>query len=85
MRTLPFGLIRVTSCVASGSLLGEGELDGGTVAFCPSCGEENPDKAKFCLECATPSKPRHLHRPRSARWYRSYSWTWSVSPLDPTT
>ena len=20
---------------------------------CPSCGEENPDKAKFCLECAT--------------------------------
>src|SRR5687767_11392840 len=21
---------------------------------CPSCGEENPDKAKFCLECATP-------------------------------
>jgi class 3 adenylate cyclase/tetratricopeptide (TPR) repeat protein len=21
---------------------------------CPNCGEENPDKAKFCLECATP-------------------------------
>ena len=21
---------------------------------CSSCGEENPDKAKFCLECATP-------------------------------
>jgi len=21
---------------------------------CPSCGEENPDKAKFCSECATP-------------------------------
>ncbi|MDX6327154.1 MAG: hypothetical protein QOK15_3508 [Nocardioidaceae bacterium] len=21
---------------------------------CPSCGEDNPDRAKFCLECATP-------------------------------
>lgn len=21
---------------------------------CPNCGEDNPDKAKFCLECATP-------------------------------
>jgi class 3 adenylate cyclase len=21
---------------------------------CPACGEDNPDKAKFCLECATP-------------------------------
>jgi class 3 adenylate cyclase/tetratricopeptide (TPR) repeat protein len=21
---------------------------------CPSCGEENPERAKFCLECATP-------------------------------
>ena len=21
---------------------------------CPACGEENPDRAKFCLECATP-------------------------------
>src|SRR5712692_8177436 len=21
---------------------------------CPRCGEENPPKAKFCLECATP-------------------------------
>jgi len=26
------------------------------VAICPNCGEENPDKAKFCLECATPLK-----------------------------
>ena len=34
--------------------MGDGELDGGTVALCPNCGEENPDKAKFCLECATP-------------------------------
>ena len=21
---------------------------------CPSCGHENPDHAKFCLECASP-------------------------------
>jgi class 3 adenylate cyclase/tetratricopeptide (TPR) repeat protein len=26
------------------------------MAVCPNCGEENPDKAKFCLECATPVK-----------------------------
>lgn len=24
------------------------------MAICPSCGEDNPDKARFCLECATP-------------------------------
>jgi class 3 adenylate cyclase/tetratricopeptide (TPR) repeat protein len=24
------------------------------VAACPSCGEENPDRAKFCLDCGTP-------------------------------
>ncbi|CAN5573076.1 hypothetical protein BH18ACT16_BH18ACT16_14920 [soil metagenome] len=54
MRSLPFGVITAISCVASDSLLGEGELDGRTVVLCPSCGEENPDKAKFCLECATP-------------------------------
>jgi class 3 adenylate cyclase/tetratricopeptide (TPR) repeat protein len=24
------------------------------VATCPNCGEENPDKAKFCSECASP-------------------------------
>ena len=24
------------------------------MAVCPNCGEDNPDKAKFCLECATP-------------------------------
>lgn len=22
--------------------------------LCPSCGTENPERAKFCLECATP-------------------------------
>ncbi|HZD17494.1 MAG TPA: zinc-ribbon domain-containing protein, partial [Actinomycetota bacterium] len=21
---------------------------------CPTCGEENPERAKFCLNCATP-------------------------------
>ena len=26
------------------------------MAVCPNCGEDNPDKAKFCLECATPLK-----------------------------
>ena len=26
------------------------------MAICPNCGEENPDKAKFCSECATPLK-----------------------------
>ena len=29
---------------------------------CPACGEENPDRAKFCLECATP-----LAQPLSTR------------------
>jgi class 3 adenylate cyclase len=24
------------------------------VVVCPKCGEENPDKAKFCMVCATP-------------------------------
>jgi class 3 adenylate cyclase len=24
------------------------------MAVCPNCGEENPERAKFCLECATP-------------------------------
>ncbi|MFN2488509.1 MAG: AAA family ATPase [Actinomycetota bacterium] len=24
------------------------------MAVCPNCGEDNPDRAKFCLECATP-------------------------------
>jgi class 3 adenylate cyclase len=24
------------------------------VVLCPSCGEENPDRAKFCLNCSTP-------------------------------
>ena len=24
------------------------------MTLCPNCGEENPDKAKFCSECATP-------------------------------
>lgn len=24
---------------------------------CPSCGEENPERAKFCLSCATPLVP----------------------------
>jgi class 3 adenylate cyclase/tetratricopeptide (TPR) repeat protein len=28
------------------------------VTICPSCGEDNPDKAKFCLECATALKGR---------------------------
>jgi class 3 adenylate cyclase/tetratricopeptide (TPR) repeat protein len=27
------------------------------VAQCPSCGEENPERAKFCLNCATPLGP----------------------------
>ncbi|MDQ3661894.1 MAG: AAA family ATPase [Actinomycetota bacterium] len=26
------------------------------MAICPNCGEDNPDKAKFCQECATPLK-----------------------------
>jgi class 3 adenylate cyclase/tetratricopeptide (TPR) repeat protein len=26
------------------------------MAVCPNCGEDNPDKAKFCSECATPLK-----------------------------
>jgi class 3 adenylate cyclase/tetratricopeptide (TPR) repeat protein len=26
------------------------------MALCPNCGEDNPDKAKFCSECATPLK-----------------------------
>jgi class 3 adenylate cyclase/tetratricopeptide (TPR) repeat protein len=27
------------------------------MALCPACGEENPEHAKFCLECATPLQP----------------------------
>jgi class 3 adenylate cyclase/tetratricopeptide (TPR) repeat protein len=27
------------------------------MAICPSCGEENPDRARFCLACATPLMP----------------------------
>ncbi|MBW3589629.1 MAG: AAA family ATPase [Actinobacteria bacterium] len=40
-------------------------MEGGT-KVCPNCGEENPSKAKFCLECATslqlisPSEERRL-------------------------
>jgi class 3 adenylate cyclase/tetratricopeptide (TPR) repeat protein len=26
------------------------------MAVCPNCGEDNPERAKFCLECATPLK-----------------------------
>jgi class 3 adenylate cyclase len=25
-----------------------------TMSICPTCGEENPERAKFCLRCATP-------------------------------
>jgi class 3 adenylate cyclase/tetratricopeptide (TPR) repeat protein len=28
------------------------------MTVCPSCGEENPGRAKFCLECAAPLQPR---------------------------
>jgi len=24
------------------------------VVICPNCGEENPERARFCLNCATP-------------------------------
>jgi predicted amidophosphoribosyltransferase len=24
------------------------------VAVCPNCGEHNPERAKFCLNCASP-------------------------------
>lgn len=30
------------------------------MAVCPNCGEDNPDKAKFCSECATPLKAAPL-------------------------
>jgi class 3 adenylate cyclase/tetratricopeptide (TPR) repeat protein len=30
------------------------------MAVCPKCGEDNPDKAKFCLECATPLATRKV-------------------------
>ncbi len=35
---------------------------------CPSCGHENPDHAKFCLECAHPvasGEPQPERDPRS--------------------
>ena len=34
---------------------------------CPSCGEENPDKAKFCLECATPLPEQPARATREER------------------
>jgi class 3 adenylate cyclase len=36
------------------------------VAVCPSCGTDNPDIAKFCLECATPLKSQSAP-PQEAR------------------
>src|SRR4029078_10388480 len=30
---------------------------------CPSCGEENPERAKFCLNCATPLGVENEARP----------------------
>src|SRR4051812_24304388 len=27
------------------------------MAICPSCGEDNPDRARFCLACAAPLEP----------------------------
>jgi len=30
---------------------------------CPSCGEENPERAKFCLNCATPLGAENEARP----------------------
>ena len=35
------------------------------MAICPSCGEENPDRARFCLACAAPlaaRTPQHAER-----------------------
>jgi class 3 adenylate cyclase len=29
------------------------------MALCPNCGEENPDRAKFCLNCAAPLASPH--------------------------
>jgi class 3 adenylate cyclase/tetratricopeptide (TPR) repeat protein len=33
------------------------------VITCPSCGEENPERARFCLNCATPLGPETTARP----------------------
>jgi class 3 adenylate cyclase/tetratricopeptide (TPR) repeat protein len=32
------------------------------VITCPSCGQENPEVAKFCLNCATPLQPKSAPR-----------------------
>src|SRR5438105_6856781 len=32
------------------------------VLVCPTCGEENPDRAKFCLNCATPFRGATVER-----------------------
>ncbi len=36
---------------------------------CPSCGHENPDHAKFCLECAQPVSSGELRGDRDPRAY----------------
>ena len=32
-------------------------VDSTRMTKCPQCGEENPDRAKFCLNCAAPLRP----------------------------
>ena len=51
---------------------------------CAVCGEDNPERARFCLACAAPLAAPGRHRPRSARSSRSCSATWSGSPPGPT-
>ena len=51
VRLLP-GPLRLR-LVRGRALPGRG-LGSSLMAACPSCGHENPDGAKFCMECATP-------------------------------
>jgi class 3 adenylate cyclase/tetratricopeptide (TPR) repeat protein len=37
------------------------------VATCPNCGEENPERAKFCLNCATPLAQAHAPEGRERK------------------
>ena len=55
------------------------------VLTCPTCGQENPDGARFCNACASAARGRRAAaRARSERWSRSSSPTSSASPPRPS-
>jgi hypothetical protein len=55
MRITPGGVVDVAATRGlSSRCLNPGPLAGGSPMKCPRCQQENPSRAKFCLECGTP-------------------------------